>query len=72
MRTGLPTFLLALSPYFVSAGIAAEEARDPIVKIDQKLFDKHEELKSATERHDDKQAEFDGHKQSVDQANQIG
>ncbi|MCG7488600.1 SUMF1/EgtB/PvdO family nonheme iron enzyme [Vibrio sp. Of14-4] len=67
MRTGLPTFLLALSPYFVSAGIAAEEARDPIVKIDQKLFDKHEELKSATERHDDKQAEFDGQKQSVDQ-----
>ncbi|MFY2506745.1 SUMF1/EgtB/PvdO family nonheme iron enzyme [Vibrio pectenicida] len=65
MRTGLPTFLLALSPYFISAGIAAEEARDPIVKIDQQLFDKHEELKSATQRRDDKQTSLDEQQQTV-------
>lgn len=65
MRTGLPTFLLALSPYFVSAGIAAEEARDPIVKIDQQLFEKHEELKSTTQRRDDKQEQLKKQQESV-------
>ncbi|USD34609.1 MULTISPECIES: SUMF1/EgtB/PvdO family nonheme iron enzyme [Vibrio] len=66
MRTGLPTLLLlALSPCFLTANALAQEARDPIVVIDQQLFDKHEELKAAIQARDEQNAKYEEQQQSV-------
>ncbi|MCG9677752.1 SUMF1/EgtB/PvdO family nonheme iron enzyme [Vibrio sp. Isolate24] len=66
MRTGLPTLLLlALSPCFLTANALAQEARGPIVVIDQQLFDKHEELKAAIQARDEQNAKYEEQQQSV-------
>ncbi|KJY89446.1 hypothetical protein TW84_11945 [Vibrio neptunius] len=71
MRTGLPTLLLALSPCFISASVLAQEARDPIVVLDQQLFDKHEELKAATRARDEQNAKFEEQQQVVAQLTKL-
>lgn len=71
MRTGLPTLLLALSPCFITANVAAQDTRDPIVEIDQQLFDRHGELKAATQARDEQKATYEQQQQSVSELTKL-
>jgi len=58
MRSGLSILLLALSPCLLMSAAHAEEGKMSLLQIDDKLFGKHDELKSAQQASDEQQAQF--------------
>lgn len=58
MRPGLSILLLALSPCLLVSPASAQEAKMSVIQIDDKLFSKHDELKSAQKASDEQQVLF--------------